>query len=194
MPIVYPQPSPQKKWYESAGELQGTMSRQVTDALIQALMAQMGGGMGQMPTVPTAKNPGTFNFPPGSSSPGEQAQIQQMGGVPTNSGFLAKSSTNPTVGNLPPSVSYQPPTQAVNLNQLIKQTQLQKAQQDLDPNSPMNQYLTSLSRNLPGQGSATPAAIGGAGGDSSALINKLATMAHGGDEEAITMLRQLGVL
>ena len=97
-----------------------------------------------MPTTPTASNPGTFNFPPGSQSPGEAAQIQQMGGVPTRGQpFLSKSTQQPGTSG----VQFTYPTKfgiRPDVDYLQRQANLQKTQQDLDPNSVSNLHLKAI--------------------------------------------------
>lgn len=178
MPIVYPQPAPRQRWYNDLGELQGA----TVDKLLKALLASQG-GFGSMPTNPSPGHPGTLTFPTGAStrtSPDELAQIQRMGGVPSSQGGLSSFTYNPpTKFGLRPDVDRQ-----------IKEAQLQKIQQDLDPNSPMNQVYSAYAKSLmPGTTADTST-----NSLDSTLIRKLAQLAHDGDEEAIAMLRKLGAL
>lgn len=167
------------KWYSDLGYAQGALAR----AILVAMAGKGGGGgIGQVPTQPTPQNPGTFNFPPGSQSPIEAAQIRQMSGVPTQQGFLSRSTQMPSPGG----VTYTQPTRLgirPDLDYQTKQAQLQKAQQDLDPNSPMNQYIKSLAKP---QTTLTPS-----------HTQQIEADALDGDEDAIAAyryLKKLGVL
>src|SRR3990167_215169 len=112
-------------------------------SLLRALLLQQlqqHGGVGQVPTSPTSQNPGTFNFPPGSQSPIEQAQIQQLGGVPTRGQpFLSRASQTPGSG-----VSFTQPTRLgfkPDLNYLLNQMKVQQASREM-ANAPLeNQKL-----------------------------------------------------
>ena len=99
------------------------------DLLMGVLLQQMG-NVGQVPTSPTPQNPGTFNFPPGSQSPLEAAQIQQMGGVPTRGQpFLSKSTQMPGTG-----VSFTQPTRfgfRPDLSYLQREAELRKTTAEL---------------------------------------------------------------
>ena len=164
------------KWYEDYGYGQGKI---VHDLLLAALTGQMGGGVGQIPPAPTPQNPGTFNFPPGSQSPGEAAQIRQMGGVPTNAGVLARSTQLPGTGG----VSFTQPTRfgmRPDLDYQMRQTQLQKAQQDLDPNSISNQHLKAITDSL-----NQPKPQGGFD------VQQIEDDAMAGDEDAVSAYRYL---
>ena len=114
-----------------------------TRDLLMAILLQQAGNVGQVPTTPTPQNPGTFNFPPGSQSPLEAAQIQQMGGVPTRGqSFLSQSTTQPGTG-----VSFIQPTRfgmRPDVDYLQRQATLQRTQQDLDPNSVPNLHLKAI--------------------------------------------------
>jgi len=121
MPIVNPTTLPQGIADTRAYDT----TRAIVDPITQALlMALANGRFGQVPTSPTSQQPGTFNFPPGSQSPLEAAQIRQMGGVPTNAGVLARSTTIPRPGG----VEYQPPTRLG----LLPNLQRQSTQADID--------------------------------------------------------------
>src|SRR3990172_670370 len=79
------------RWYNDLGYIQG----RTADKLVDATLAYLTGGasgFGKQSMSASSKNPGTFNFPQGSSSPLEQEQIRNMGGVPTRQGFMSKAS------------------------------------------------------------------------------------------------------
>src|SRR3990167_7354200 len=109
------------------------------------LLAILSGGTyrpGQVSTSPTARNPGTFNFPPGSQSPGEAAQIQQLGGVPTRGQpFLSQATQTPGGG-----VSYTQPTRLgfkPDLDYLLNQMKVQQASQEM-ANAPLEKQKLEL--------------------------------------------------
>lgn len=169
------------KWYEDVGYAQGSLTRAIAEMLLKQ---QMGGGIGQVPTSPTPRNPGQLTFPSGATtqtSPLEMAQLQQMGGVPSRQGQITPfgqpslggvSYTQPTRLGMRPDVEYQ-----------IRQAQLQKAQQDLDPNSPVNQYLKSLAS------ANQPPPSGGETAGFTQSLQALRQRADAGDEDAVTKLR-----
>ena len=171
------------------GNLSGTVSRQVTDALLAALT------LGQYQGQPTPGNPGTMTFPSGMStptSPMEQAQIHQMGGVPTRNGGVGPTQQMTPTGQ--GGVTYQPPmTMGIKptMDWQLKQAQLQKAQQDLDPNSPMNQYLRALTSQAHPSPSGDGTGAGGAGGENEFLqgLSSLSQAAQAGDEKAVQKIR-----
>lgn len=182
MPVIgidqVPRELVRPKWYSDLGYGYGNFQRETFDRLLSALLSQgMGGGFGQVPTTPTPQNPGTLTFPSGATtrtSPLELAQIQQMGGVPSRQGDIVPFGSPSTGG-----VSYAPPTRLgirPDVDYQIRQAQLQKAQQDLDPNSPVNQYMRSLTAaNQP-----APQPPTGEGGFAESL-RSLRQAAEGGD-------------
>ena len=174
---------PHPKFWDYAGQLSGTSTRQITDALLAALT------LGQYQGQPTPGNPGKMTFPSGMStptSPMEQALIQQMGGVPTRN-----EGVGPTQQMIPMGqggVTYQPPTTTgikPTMDWQLKQAQLQKAQQDLDPNSPMNQWLLSQ---IPKQ-DETGGGEDGGGNEFLQGLSSLSQAAQAGDEKAVQKIR-----
>lgn len=153
MPVVLPyQPSQREQNIDLAKQL-----------AMFAAKAYLAGQIGPVANaIPTPSSPGTFNFPPGSQSPLEAAQIQQMGGVPTQQGVMAHATQQPGTAG----IAYQPGThlglpifaqqamerqlqqqqlqqqaQQFPIHQQLDQMKLKEAQQALDPNAPMNQFL-----------------------------------------------------
>ena len=207
MPVIgidqVPRNLQRPSFLSDVGYAQGSLAR----AVLSALLGQAGArGVGQVPTTPTASNPGTFNFPPGSQSPLEAAQIQQLGGVPTRQGFLSKATQNPApFGTTGP--SFTPDTRfgiRPDLSYLQRQADLQKTQRDLDPNSPENLYKKAQAgyydayRKLVEQGlSDTEKGGNGGGRGGSGLTpdqeNRLLQSALNGDAESETIARQLGL-
>ena len=186
MPVIgidqVPREIVRPKWYSDRGYAEGSLLRAL---LLQQM--QQGGGFGQVPTTPTPQNPGTLTFPSGATtrtSPLEMQQLQARGGVPSRQGDIVPfgqpstggvSFTQPTKWGMRPDVGYQ-----------LEQAKLQKAQQDLDPNSPVNQYLKSLAA------ANQPAPAGSEDGGGVGFIASLQTLrqaADAGDEQAVTKLR-----
>ena len=213
-PTVLPGGIPQNRWYNDIGQIQGHGA----DLLMRALLASLtggagGGGLGRVPAPITAQNPGTFNFPQGSSSPLEQEQIHRLGGVPTQQGVMARSTQDAGPGG----VTYAPPTRfgfkpnlMYQLNQLklqeaqqsldpnsldnrLKQADLRKRQMEADPNSPINQMYIAYAKGLltPKDNTDTSNSSPISEGD---LTSQLAELALSGDEEALAVLRKLGAL
>src|SRR3990167_371025 len=174
------------KWYSDLGYGVGNYQRETADAIRDAILAAMTGGAyksGQVPTTPTPSNPSQLTFPSGATtrtSPLEMEQLQQMGGVPSRQGQIVPFGQPNTGG-----VSYTQPTRLgmrPDLDYQTKQAQLQKAQQDLDPNSPVNQYIRSLT--AANQPQRQPSGEGFA-----ASLSTLRQQADAGDEQAVTKLR-----
>ena len=174
------------------GYMQGYQANKAVDALLAALLGGQGGGFGQVPTTPTPQRPGTLTFPSGATTPTsslEMAQLQQMGGVPSRQGEIAPfgqpGTGQPSTGG----VQYTQPTRfgmRPDVDFQLRQAQLQKAQQDLDPNSPVNQYLKSLTAaNQP----APQGELSGEAGGFAASLGTLRQQADAGDEDAVTKIR-----
>lgn len=185
MPVIgidqVPREIVRPKWYSDRGYAEGSLLRAL---LLQQM--QQGGGFGQVPTTPTPQNPGTLTFPSGATtrtSPLEMQQLQARGGVPSRQGDIIPFGQPATGG-----VSFTQPTRLgikPDLDYQMRQAQLQKAQQDLDPNSPVNQYLKSLTTaNQPKQ----EVDLGNEGGFTASL-QTLRQSAEAGDEQAVTKLR-----
>jgi len=184
MPVIgidqVPREIVRPKWYEDTSYASGKL---LHDILLAAISGGGGGGIGQVPTAPTPSNPGQLTFPSGATtrtSPLEMAQLQQMGGVPSRQGQITPFGQPSTGG-----VSYTQPTRLgmrPDLDYQTKQAQLQKAQQDLDPNSPVNQYIRSLT--AANQPQRQPSGEGFA-----ASLSTLRQQADAGDEQAVTKLR-----
>ena len=120
---ILPGGIPKNRWYNDLGLLQGATA----DKILSAFLASQSGGFGRQAQPVSAQSPGTFNFPQGSSSPGEQEQIKRLGGVPTQQGFMSKASYGGTGG-----ATFQPDTRwgfGSNYDSLIKQQQLARLQQ-----------------------------------------------------------------
>ena len=170
----------------------GYMQGHQADKLTSALLAMFTGGMyqgGQNPVQPTPQRPGQLQFPSGQStntSPDELAQIMARGGVPSRSG-----ETVPFGTGAPNAVSYQPPTKwgiRPGPDFQLKQVQLQKAQQELDPNSPNNVLQRDiLSRMYPAQDGVKP--DGGADNEFLTGLASLGAQAESGDERAVQKIR-----
>ena len=95
------------------------------DLLLQALLS---GQFNRIPLPSSAQTPGTFNFPQGSQSPGEAAQIRQLGGVPTMQGYPVPA----TFQGRGSSVKFHPPTVSpMQLQQMTNLATLQKSQAEI---------------------------------------------------------------
>lgn len=132
------------KLYEDIGYGQGSLLRAILQAMAGGGLG--GGGFGQVPTGQSTLNlPGDGTATPG---PGLQQQI--------NSGQLPQLVAQ---GQFPSGTTATQQTRLgmrPNLDYQIKQQQLAKAQQDADPNSPMNVYIRSLAQQATGNGSSAP--------------------------------------
>lgn len=186
------------KWYEDYGYGQGALARAI---LLAIAGGGGGGGIGQVPTTPTPSRPGTLTFPSGATtptSPQELTQLQALGGVPSRQGTIVPFGQPQTGG-----VSYTQPTRIgfrPDLTYQTNQLAIQKAQRELDPNSPENVLKTQTAslykayadqvRGVEGQGQSP---FGGTP-DVSARVSELIDAAESGDETAILVLRELGVL
>ena len=147
MPYILPTPEPRRRWYNDYGEAQGLTAR--------LLLAMLSGGasgvpnLGKQPTTPTPGNPGQIQFPSGAStttSPLEQAMMSQLGGAPTRQGTIVPQGQGGVTYQSPTRWGFQPP-----IAQQLQQLKLQQAQQQLNPQSPLNQFLVAQSRDMNSQ-------------------------------------------
>ena len=192
MPVIgidqVPRELVRPKWYSDLGYGYGNFQRETFDRLLSALLSQgMGGGFGQVPTTPTPQNPGTFNFPSGSQSPLEAAQIQQMGGVPTRGQpFLSKSTQVPGAG-----VTFTQPTRWGMLPNLERQqTQADIEYKQAQTKSLTPEFQAEQQRRLLGlfpTGTQPPTP------DNEFLrgLSDLSTKAQAGDEDAVNRIRMI---
>lgn len=191
-----PPNDPRRTTGDYFGQLYGGTNRILLDAVLAAIT---GGAYrpGQVPTSISQRNPGTFNFPPGSQSPLEAQQIQQLGGVPTNAGVMARSTQIPSGAG----VTYSPPTKLglqPDFSKVLEQLKIQEAQRSLDPNSPDNKVKEATARlygsyadQLSPKSSTTPPIPTSVPPE---LLSSLSNLALQGDEDAIALLRKLGAL
>ena len=75
MPVVYPEPTPQRKWYEHVGAIQG----KTADMLLRAVLASQGGGGGMFQSRDI---PNPVYQPSGGSSPSPSG-VPSSGATPS---------------------------------------------------------------------------------------------------------------
>src|SRR3990167_8326410 len=202
MPVVYPEPKPQLKWYENLGAMQGKVAQMLLSAYLQ-----QGGGVGRVPTSPTPGNQGTLTFPSGAStriSPSELSQIQQQGGVPTRTGLLPSNQFS----YAPPTrLGFLPPGQANILDQQLKQAQIDEAKANASWKGSLAGMVPPFSTTptTPSTPTNTPTGIAPTGflgnlwqgvqqGDQKSLDALRILAFEKGDQGAIDLLEQLGEL
>lgn len=196
---------PRSTFWDYTGQLGGS----IADKILQAYLASQGGG-GNMfgpktsVTQPTQQYPGTFNFPPGSQSPGEAQQIAAMGGVPTQQGgqTLSRATQQPGTG-----VTFRP--DQVNTQKLINdlkiqqmQSELQSAPYDLQAKQAEIAYKKSQAASMTPefqanllrqfQGLAPNGSASQSGGQEAAFTSTLRDLgqkAASGDEQAVNKIR-----
>ena len=146
MPVIgidqVPRNLQRPSFWSDLGYGAGSLQRAILLALVGG---GAGGRIGQVPTQPTPKNPGQLTFPSGATtrtSPLEMAQIQQMGGVPTQQGITPLQ---------PGGVTYQQPTRwgmLPNLERPKSQAEIEKLQQDIALNKQLGGYYDAAAQSL----------------------------------------------
>ena len=176
MPVVHPTILPQGQNLRAPGFLSEAYTgfKPYQDLLLQAFLS---GQLGQQPTAPTPGRPGTLQFPSGAmtpTSPQELAQIQAMGGVPSQQGMIAPMG-QPSAGG----IQYTLPTRfgfSPNLERQKTQAEIEKLQGDIA----FQKQLPEIYKGLYGQG-----------GGQTEKIRQVEDDALAGDEEAVVAYRYL---